>query len=133
MPGRTLSAARHFMIAEKPVFPIPFSGGTSDEVFQEILKGWHDRPIPGLIRKQGLRLALSWISGASSLIKCIRATLADLPEIFISRRRSDSGSAVGRMRRDPADYFGNKRVFVDETRIQPSATWQKSIDAALTH
>jgi hypothetical protein len=126
-----LRTAQQFMSAGKPVFPIPFSGGRSNEVFQELLKTWHDNPIPGLTRNQLLQLALPWLGNADSLMELLRGTLADYPEIFISYRRTDSGSAVGRLHRDLADHFGGKRIFLDETRIEPSAAWKQSIHAAL--
>ncbi len=129
----TLRVARQFISVGKPVFPLPFTGGRSDEVFQELLRGWYDNPIPGLTRNQVLRLALPWTTGASTLIELMRGTLADHPDIFISYRRADSGSAVGRLHRDLSDYFGNKRIFVDETRIEPSAIWEKSITDAIDH
>ncbi len=130
--GGMLLAARSFIAAGKPVFPIPFSGGDSDRIFQELLRNWHDNPIPGLTRSQVLRLALPWVSGANQLIELLQGTLSETADIFISYRRTDSGAAVGRLQHDLGEYFGARRIFVDETRIEPSAIWRASIEKALS-
>lgn len=129
--GGTLRVARAMIAAGKPVFPIPFSGGQSDHNYQELLKTWNDNPIPGLTRDQVLRLALPWVGDASRVVELIKGTLAQTPDVFISYRRSDSASAVGRLQHDLGEYFGSRRIFVDETRIEPSAIWRQSIESAL--
>lgn len=131
--GGTLRSARSFITAGKPVFPVPFSGGNSDQIFQELLRSWHDSPIPGLTRNQMLRLALPWVGGANQLVELLQGTLAESPDVFISYRRSDSGSAAGRIQNDLSEHFGAKRIFVDEARIEPSAVWRKSIETALVN
>ena len=47
-----LSIVNRFIDSGKPVFPVPFTGGQSNEVFREILRNWCDNPVPGLSRSQ---------------------------------------------------------------------------------
>jgi hypothetical protein len=129
--GGALRIARRFIDAGKSVFPIPFTGGRSGEIFQEILRTWCESPVPGLSRAQFLRLAEPWTGGTGSLSNLLLGALAETPDIFISYRRSDSESVVGRLHHDLSEYFGIKRVFMDLRHIAPSEKWQSSIDHAL--
>lgn len=123
--------ARRFMDAGKPVFPVPFTGGQSTIVFQDILRTWCDAPVPGLTRNQFLQLALPWTSGTGALTRLLLGTLTEQPEIFISYRRSDTGLAAGRLHTDLQEHFGSQQVFMDLKHIEPSDTWQDSIRQAL--
>lgn len=126
-----LRIAHRFIDAGKSVFPIPFTGGQSGEVFQEILRTWHDCPVPGLSRAQFLRLSMPWTGGTGSVSNLLLGALAEAPDIFISYRRSDAESAAGRLHHDLSEYFGVKRVFMDIQHIAPSEVWKKSIADAL--
>jgi hypothetical protein len=126
-----LRIARRFIDSRKPVFPIPFTGGHSDEVFQEVLKTWTDNPVPGLTRNQFLSLALPWISGTGPLDNLLYGTLAERPDIFVSYHRADSAAVAGRLHRDLAEHFGVKRVFMDVQGIAPSQVWDKVIEDAI--
>lgn len=126
-----LRIARRFIDAGKSVFPIPFTGGNSGEVFQEILRTWYDNPVPGLSRTQFLRLAMPWTGGTGPLSDLLLGALADAPDIFISYRQSDSESAAGRLHHDLSEHFGIKRVFMDIQHISPSEVWRISITDAI--
>lgn len=128
---RSSNVARRFMDSGRPVFPLPFSGGRSDEIFQDIMQGWADSPIPGLTRSQALKLALPWASGNHPLKALLDGALCDQADIFISYRRTDSGSAVGRIHASLSDHFGAKRVFMDSKQIEPAAVWREKIKSAL--
>jgi predicted Rossmann-fold nucleotide-binding protein len=127
----TLQIARRCIERGQPVFPLPFTGGNSDGVFQEILKTWESHPVPGLSRTQFLRLAEPWVTGTGALSDLLRGTLAEFPDIFISYRRSDAATAAGRIADDLAEYFGHRRVFFDIQGIAPSKVWNQSIHDAL--
>jgi hypothetical protein len=127
----TLAMARRFMDRAKPVFPIPFSGGRSNEIFQEILRTWSDTPVEGLTRTQFLSLALPWNSGTGTLQNLLRGTLAETADIFISYRRNDVASGAGRLHRDLVEHFGTKRVFMDVLGIPPGQSWKATIDKAI--
>lgn len=131
--GGAFTVARRFMDAGKPVFPIPHSGGRSQDVFYEILKTWDAAPVPGLSRGQFLRLAIPWISDTGALKQLLLGTVADNADIFISYRRNDAALAAGRLHADIAEHFGARRVFMDLHDIAPSATWARSIDEAVKH
>jgi hypothetical protein len=126
-----LHIARRFIDAGKSVFPIPFTGGHSGELFQEVLRTWYESPVPGLSRAQFLRLANPWTGGTGALSNLLLGALAEAPDIFISYRRSDSESAAGRLHHDLSEHFGIKRVFMDIQHIAPSDEWRLSIDRAL--
>ena len=129
-----LDIARRAIERNQPVFPLPFLGGltgNSDAVFQEILKTWDSDPVPGLSRSQFLRLAEPWTSGTGALANLLRGTLAEVPDIFISYRRSDSSAAAGRLANDLAEHFGHRRVFFDINDIAPSRTWELTLDDAV--
>lgn len=126
-----LTIARRFIQEGKPVFPIPFTGGRSDNVFQDILRTWNESPVPGLSRSNFLRLALPWISGTGALSNLLHGALADTPDIFISYRRADAPSAAGRLHRDLCEHFGETRVFMDVHGIAPSEVWESAIERAL--
>ena len=126
-----LRIARRFIDAGKSVFPIPFTGGHSGEVFQEILRTWYESPVPGLSRTQFLSLAMPWTGGTGLLSNLLLGALAETPDIFISYRRADSASAANRLHHDLSEYFGIKRVFMDTQHIAPSEVWKRSIADAL--
>jgi hypothetical protein len=129
-----LDIARRAIERGRPVFPLPFLGGltgNSDYVFQEILKTWESHPVPGLSRSQFLRLAEPWTSGTGALANLLRGTLAEVPDVFISYRRSDSSAAAGRLANDLAEHFGHRRVFFDINDIAPSRTWELTLEDAL--
>jgi hypothetical protein len=129
-----LDIARRVIERGKPVFPLPFMGGltgSSDYVFQEILKTWDGHPVPGVSRAQFLRLAEPWVSGTGQLGNLLRGTLAETPDIFISYRRSDAPAAAGRVAHDLSEHFGTRRVFLDVSGIAPSRAWDESISGAL--
>lgn len=129
-----LDIARRVMERGRPVFPLPFMGGltgNSDAVFQDILKTWDSDPVPGLSRTQFLRLAEPWVNGTGALGNLLRGTLADTPDIFVSYRRADAPAASGRLTSDLAEYFGNRRVFLDIQDIAASSAWDASIDEAI--
>lgn len=128
---RALGVARRFMDAGKPVFPLPFSGGRSDAIFQSIMQTWTENPIPGITKQQALKLALPWVGGKHPLVTLLHGTLADSPDLFLSYRRTDSGSAVGRLHATLVEHFGTKRVFMDLKQIEPSALWRNAINLAL--
>lgn len=127
-----LAIAHRFIQAGKPVFPIPFTGGRSDDVFQEILRTWNESPVPGLTRNHFLSLALPWISGTGALGNLLHGALAETPDIFISYRRTDAAAAAGRLHRDLSEHFGVRRVFLDIHGIAPSEVWEKAIEDAIT-
>ena len=129
--GGALRIANRFIEEGKPVFPIPFSGGDSDEVFQVVLSRWHDKPVPGLSRDQFLRLALPWITGTEGLGELLLGTLAETPDIFISYRRDDAAWAAGRLHRELSEHFGCRRVFMDLEDIAAGDTWKQTIEGAL--
>jgi hypothetical protein len=128
--GTQLIADR-FIDAGKPVFPVPFTGGCSNEVFRGILRNWCDNPVPGLTRSQFLRLAVPWVAGTGALADLLLGTLSPTPDIFISYRRADSEWITGRLRRDLAEHFGTKRVFLDLEHIGPSQSWPEVIASAV--
>lgn len=127
----TLDIARRFIERGCPVFPLPFTGGNSDSVFQDILKTWQGYPVPGLSRTQFLRLAEPWVIGTGALANLLRGTLAETHDVFISYRRSDAPAAAGRIASDLAEHFGQRRVFLDIHGIAPSRAWDQSIEGAL--
>ncbi|HEX6361893.1 MAG TPA: toll/interleukin-1 receptor domain-containing protein [Albitalea sp.] len=129
-----LDIARRFIERGRPVFPVPFLGGltgSSDFVFQEILKTWEAHPVPGVSRTQYLRLAEPWVGGTGPLANLLLGTLADAPDLFVSYRRSDAPAAAGRIAHDLTEHFGQRRVFLDIHGIAPSRPWVRSIDEAL--
>ena len=127
----TLRIANHFIDAGKPVLPVPFTGGTSSEVFQEVLRNWCDNPVVGLERSQFLRLAVPWVGGTGALADLLMGTLSSKAAIFLSYRRADSEWVAGRLRQDLVEHFGKKRVFQDQEHIGPADMWDTSIDEAL--
>jgi hypothetical protein len=126
-----LMIARRFIDNGKPVFPIPFTGGRSDNVFQELLRTWNDNPVPGLTRNQFVSLALPWVTGTGSLQNLLLGVLADSPDIFLSYRRTDVPAAAGRLHRDLSEHFGTKRVFMDVHGIAPCQIWDRTIESAI--
>ena len=131
--GGTLTIANRFIDAGKPVFPMPFSGGQSNAVFQEVLRNWCDNPVPGLSKTQFLRLAVPWVGGAGALGDLLLGTLSRVPEIFISYRRADSEWISGRLRSDLAERFGSKRVFMDVEHISAGQNWNDRINEAIAN
>ncbi|MGH9373297.1 MAG: toll/interleukin-1 receptor domain-containing protein [Vicinamibacterales bacterium] len=129
--GGTQGIVDRFMDAGKPVFPVPFTGGCSNDVFRDILRNWCDNPVPGLSKSQFLRLAVPWIAGTGSLADLLLGTLSSKPDIFISYRRDDSEWITGRLRRDLAEHFGTKRVFMDLEHIEPGQSWAEAIASAV--
>jgi hypothetical protein len=129
--GGALRIARRFIENGKPVFPIPFTGGRSDHVFQELLRSWNDNPVPGLTRNQFVSLALPWVTGTGPLENLLLGVLADAPDIFVSYRRTDVPAAAGRLHRDLSEHFGTKRVFMDVHGIAPSQVWERTIERAI--
>ncbi len=129
--GGTLTIANRFIDAGKPVFPVPFTGGQSGDVFQEILRNWCDNPVPGLSKAQFLRLAVPWVAGTGALGDLLLGTLSRVPDIFISYRRADSGWVTARLRHDLAEHFGSKRVFMDTEHIAPAQMWSDVIQRSL--
>ena len=127
----SLSIARRFIDAGKPVLPVPFAGGESRNVFHEVLRTWVDAPVPGLSQTQFLRLDVPWINATGPLTNLLLGTLADTADIFISYRRADTGMAAGRLRSDLVEHFGARRVFMDMHGILPSADWRQTIDDAI--
>lgn len=127
----SLGIARRFIDAGKPVLPIPFVGGGSRDVFEEILRTWGDAPVPGLSQTQFLRLAVPWINDTGPLANLLLGTLAETQDIFISYRRSDSAMAAGRIHADLVEHFGDRRVFFDLHGILPSAQWKARIEQAI--
>lgn len=130
----SLDIARRIIARGKPVFPLPFLGGltgSSDYVFQQILRTWDGYPVPGVSRDQFLRLAEPWVTGTGQLGNLLRGTLADTPDIFVSYRRSDAPAAAGRIAADLAEHFGLRRVFLDINGIAPSQAWDHRIDSAI--
>jgi hypothetical protein len=128
-----MSIVNRFIDCGKPVFPVPFTGGHSNEVFREILRNWCENPVPGLSKAQFLRLAIPWISSTGSLADLLLGTLSENPDIFISYRRADSDWITSRLRSDLAEHFGSRRVFMDVQHIQPGQVWRDAIAAAITH
>jgi hypothetical protein len=133
--GRATSGAlaivNRFIEQGKPAFPIPFSGGQSDEVFQEVLARWAEAPVPGLSRTQFLRIALPWTTGTGDLGDLLFGTLTDQPDVFISYRRADSAWVAGRLYRDLSEHFGAKCVFMDVEDIAAGDVWKHTLEHAL--
>ena len=133
--GRVTSGAlaivNRFIEQGKPAFPIPFSGGQSDDVFQEVLARWAETPVPGLSRTQFLRLALPWTTGTGDLGDLLFGTLADRPEVFMSYRRADTAWVAGRLHRDLSEHFGAKCVFMDVEGITAGDVWKHTLEHAL--
>jgi hypothetical protein len=127
----SLRIAHRFIDAGKPVLPIPFVGGESRKVFEEILRTWVEAPVPGLSQAQFLRLAVPWISDTGPLVNLLLGTLAETKDIFISYRRDDSGMAAGRLNADLVDHFGDHRVFFDLHGIEPADRWMPTIEEAI--
>lgn len=127
----SLSIARRFIDAGKPVLPIPFAGGESRRVFHEILRTWDEAPVPGLSQTQFLSLDVPWINGTGPLARLLLGTLAMQADIFISYRRADTGMAAGRLRDGLIEHFGSQRVFMDLHGIDPSEDWRATIGAAI--
>jgi TIR domain-containing protein len=128
-----LAIVNRFIEQRKPAFPIPFSGGQSDEVFQEVLARWAETPVPGLSRTQFLRLALPWTTGTGDLGDLLFGTLTDKPDVFISYRRADTAWVAGRLHRDLSEHFGAKCVFMDIEDITAGDVWKHTIEHALEH
>ena len=128
-----MAIVNRFIDCGKPVFPVPFTGGHSNEVFREILRNWCDNPVPGLSRAQFLQLAIPWISSTGALADLLLGTLSEHPDIFISYRRADSDWITSRLRSDLAERFGSRRVFMDVQHIQPGQVWRDVIDMAVRH
>lgn len=126
-----LDIARRFIDAGKTVLPVPFTGGASNAVFQDILRTWGDHPVPGLSRTQFLSLGEPWVIGAGPLRNLVLGIFADAPDIFISYRRADALADVGRLYHDLAEHFGERRVFVDLQDIGASDRWATTIEGAL--
>jgi hypothetical protein len=129
--GGALGIVNRFMEEGKPVFPIPFSGGRSDEVFQAVLSRWGESPVPGLSRDQFLRLGLPWTTGTAELGDLLLGTLAETPDVFISYRRDDTAWAAGRLHRELSDRLGAKRVFMDVEDMVAGEVWKETIARAL--
>ena len=129
--GGALRIVNRFMEEGKPAFPIPFSGGDSDEVFQAVLKQWSESRVPGLSRDQFLRLALPWTVGTGELVELLLGALAEKPDVFISYRRDDTAWACGRLHRELSEHFGRERVFMDLEDIAPAEQWEERIQRAL--
>jgi hypothetical protein len=129
--GGALGIVNRFIEEGKPVFPIPFSGGRSDDVFQEVLSRWGERPVPGLSRDQFLRLALPWTTGTGELGDLLLGTLAETPDVFISYRRDDTAWAAGRLHRELSEHLGARRVFMDVEDMVAGEVWKETIERAL--
>jgi hypothetical protein len=126
-----LAIVNQFIEQGKPAFPIPFSGGQSDDVFQEVLARWAETPVPGLSRTQFLRIALPWTTGTGDLGDLLFGTLADQPDVFISYRRADTAWVAGRLYRDLSEHFGAKCVFMDIEGITAGDLWKDTLEHAL--
>jgi hypothetical protein len=131
--GGTKRIANRFIERGKPVFPVPFTGGTSSKIFLEVLSRWASDPVPGLTRDQFLRLAVPWTSDTGALPDLLLGTLSASPSIFVSYRRADTEWIAGRLRKDLADRFGKKRVFMDLDHIEPGDDWERRIENALVN
>ena len=129
--GGAQRTAERFLDQHKPIFPLPATGGGALDVYQQILKTWHDTPVPGVTRNQFLKLSLPWIGGTGPLRDLLLGALSDSCDIFISYRRSDSDAAAGRLHQNFADHFGSRRVFMDVDNLEPSDKWEDSIEKAL--
>lgn len=129
--GGSLTIARRFIDAGKPVLPIPFAGGESRKVFHEILRTWGEAPVPGLSQTQFLGLDVPWINNTGPLVRLLLGTLAAKADIFISYRRADTGMAAGRLRDELIEHFGSRRVFMDVWDIHPSEDWPETLDDAV--
>ena len=129
--GGALRIVNRFIEEGKPVFPIPFSGGRSDDVFQEVLSRWGESPVPGLSRDQFLRLALPWTTATGELGDLLLGTLAETPDVFISYRRDDTAWAAGRLHREFSEHLGAKRVFMDVEDMVAGEVWRETIERAL--
>ena len=133
--GRATSGAlaivNRFIEHGKPAFPIPFSGGQSDDVFQEVLARWAQSPVPGLSRTQFLRIALPWTTGAGELGDLLFGTLADQPDVFISYRRADTSWVAGRLYRELSEHFGDMCVYMDVEDNAAGDVWKHTLQHAL--
>ena len=129
--GGSKGIADRFIDVGKPVFPVPFTSGCSDDLFREVLRNWCDNPVPGLSKAQFLRLAVPWISGTGALGDLLLGTLSPTPDIFISYRRADSEWIAARLRADLAEQFGTRRVFFDSAHIRPGEVWSDVIARAV--
>jgi hypothetical protein len=129
--GGTLTIANRFIDARLPVFPVPFTGGQSSTVFQEILRNLCDNPVPGLFKSQFLRLTIPWVAGTGALGDLLLGTLSKEPDIFISYRRAESEWVAARLQRDLAEQFGTRRVFKDTEHIAPGQKWSDEIEKSI--
>ena len=129
--GGTRTVVRRFIEAGKPVLPVPFTGGDSNELFQTVLRDWHEAPVPGLSKAQFLRLAIPWHSGTGALADLLLGTLSENADVFISYRRRDTDWVAGRLCRDLIDRFGEKRVFMDVSHLRPGDEWPQGLDRAI--
>lgn len=129
--GGAMRIVNRFLEEGKPVFPIPFTGGDSDEVFQAVLVRWRESPVPGLSRDQFVRLALPWTTDTGDLADLLLGTLADTPDVFISYRHQDTGWASARLHRELSERFGTRRVFMDLDDIRVGDPWNETIERAL--
>lgn len=129
--GGSLAIVNRFIEMGKPVFPLPFSGGQSDDVFQNILGWWKENPVPGLSRSQFLRLALPWTHGSGDFADLLLGCLAEHKDIFISYRRNDTPWLTWRLHDEMCEHFGTKRVFVDLDAIRGGDDWRTRIQTAL--
>lgn len=133
--GRATSGAlaivNRFIEEGKPAFPVPFSGGQSDDVFHEVLARWAETPVPGLSRTQFLRLALPWTTGTGELGDLLYGTLADRPDVFISYRRADTGWVAGRLYRELSEHFGDTCVYMDIEDNVAGDVWKHTLQRAL--
>lgn len=131
--GGTRTVVRRFIEAGKPVLPVPFTGGQSNELFQTVLRDWHEAPVPGLSKGQFLRLAIPWHSGTGALADLLLGTLSEHADVFISYRRRDTDWVAGRLCRDLIERFGEKRVFMDVSHLRPGDEWPQGLDSAIKH
>lgn len=115
----TGTIVQRFIEAGKPVLPVPFTGGRSNELFQAVLRDWHKAPVPGLSQEQFLKLAIPWHSGTGALADLLLGTLSTTADIFISYRREDTDWVAGRLRDDLAERFGGEACV--QGRVRPEA------------
>ena len=55
-----------------------------------------------------------------------------MPKIFISYRRSDTGSEAGRLRTSLVQHFGGEQIFRDKDNIPPGVNWREEVRQALS-
>jgi hypothetical protein len=129
--GGAKKVAFELLGSNKPVFPLPLTGGDALAAYAEILEQWSEREVHGVTRNQFMELSLPLGRDADRLMRMLSAALRDRVDVFVSYRRQDLPAAAGRIAESLADHLGPRRVFLDMQSIAPGAEFGVEIQKAL--